>query len=411
MKNKIGYFILSTLMILFLSCSSDQDTDPIQNPPIEEQGSFEEFSETLNNFGFHSFLYLNQSEEGANLLISPLSIATALYMTMNGTDGQTLEEFRETLLAQKFYSNGINTHYETLLGQLESSNDAVQLNLNNALFYDDQYVDLNHNYIETVSDVYQVDIQDADFGDAATVDLINSWAEEKTEGKIKEVLKEIKKDEILFLINALYMLADWKNGFDPDLTQERPFIKQNGEVTLNPFVSSDANRRYTKNDDYSAVDMLFSGDEFSMTFVMPEDELTNYISSFDLSTFTDWYQELYQDLQEGRVQLCLPKFEIANKILLKDMLIDLGMETAFESANLDRMGVFYGGQTYLSRVIHDAFLKLDEKGIEGAAVTTVGVGNESLPPQLCFNKPFLFIIRHIETNTPIFIGKMGDPNS
>jgi len=65
----------------------------------------------------------------------------------------------------------------------------------------------------------------------------------------------------------------------------------------------------------------------------------------------------------------------------------------------------------LTRVIHDTFLKIDEKGAEGAAVTTVGFGVESITQTIIFDRPFLIVLRHVESGVPIFIGKISDPNA
>ena len=396
-------------LFVFTSCNDSTPTQPIDDPDLETQGDFDEFNEVVLDFAYESLLFLNNREE-ENLLFSPLSIESALYMTMNGTDGKTLEEFRTALRIGSFYSNGINTHYKTLLEKLDPKDNRTSLSSNNTVFFDDQWVDLDENFINVIKDNFEAEATDADFSDPSTVDLINNWAEENTEGKIKEVIKEIKQDEVLFLINALYFISDWEIGFDPDYTFPNTFTKSDGSEVTAPFMVSDDIRNYVITEDYSAVDLMLKGQDYSMTFILPSEDPKAFIGQFNLSSFKTWINELYQGLQNDRLQLDLPKFEMANKFLLNDMLIDMGMETAFDSANLDRMGQFYGGQTYISRVIHDAFLKIDEKGIEGAAVTTVGVGVESLPPSINLNRPFIFVVRHVETNTPIFIGKMGDPS-
>jgi serpin B len=406
---KMYKWVLLLSFGMMVSCGDESPSIQSDDPSIETQGDFEDFNEIVLDFAYQAFLNLNQSEED-NLLISPLSIESALYMTMNGTDGKTLEEFRTALLAQTFYPNGINNHYKTLVDKLSPVDNRTTVSLSNTVFFDDQWVDLEQDFIDVIDDVFEAKTTNADFSDPATVDLINDWAKDKTEGKIEEVLEEIKKDEVLFLINALYMLADWEIGFDPDLTHPKTFKKSNGTQVQVPFMSSDDNRNFVVNSEYSAIDLPFKGEDYSMTFVLPQTDVDQFIGGFDLASMREWVSGLYNEMQMDRVQLSIPKFEIANKLLLKDMLIEMGMETVFLSANLDRMGQFYGGQTYLSRVIHDAFLKVDEKGIEGAAVTTVGVGNESLPPQVTLDRPFLFIIRHVETNTPVFIGRLGDPS-
>ena len=175
---------------------------------------------------------------------------------------------------------------------------------------------------------------------------------------------------------------------------------------------SDDYRRFYQGQKFSAIDLKFTDDEYSMTFILPENDsnVYDFVNGYSEKEFYEFYIDLYANkLQEGRIMIRIPKFEIEAHKNMKDILEKMGMETAFDDADLSNMGTF-PGHTYISRVLHDTFLKIDEKGAEGAAVTTVGIGVESLPPQIEFSRPFLFVIRHVETNTPIFIGKLGDPS-
>ncbi|MDX1408461.1 MAG: serpin family protein, partial [Saprospiraceae bacterium] len=112
-----------------------------------------------------------------------------------------------------------------------------------------------------------------------------------------------------------------------------------------------------------------------------------------------------------RLQLYLPKFETEYKIKLNEVLKALGMSVAFSTseANLTRLGNAPEGNLYISRVEHKTFLKIDEKGAEGAAVTSVGIGVTSLPPQIAFDRPFMIVLRDRQVNTVVFIGKIENP--
>jgi serine protease inhibitor len=52
---------------------------------------------------------------------------------------------------------------------------------------------------------------------------------------------------------------------------------------------------------------------------------------------------------------------------------------------------------------------MDEKGVEGAAVTSIGFGVNSIPPTFMFNQPFVLVLRHVATNTLVFMGYIADP--
>ena len=95
---------------------------------------------------------------------------------------------------------------------------------------------------------------------------------------------------------------------------------------------------------------------------------------------------------------------------MKASLTRLGIVDAFNKSNADlsNLGIA-DGNLFITKALHDTYLKIDEKGAEGAAVTTVGIGATSLPPSIHLNRSFLFYIRHIDTGAIVFIGKMEDP--
>lgn len=407
MKNT--YFVLLALLLAMTSCNDA--TDEPTNPHPPSTGDEVDFQKMVIDYGLATFQNV-VAEDDDNVLISPLSLETALYMTMNGTNGNTLEEFRTVLKADKFYPEGVNSHYKKLIQDLSPKNSSTTLGLANTVFYDESMVTFRDEFKDVIRDVFDGDFNKEEFTDASTVDVINDWAKDNTEDRIKKILDNIQADEALFLINALYFQADWEKGFEAQSTQRGEFTTADNDVKMVDLMFSDDIRRFYQGVEFSALDMKFSDDEYSMTFILPGNGLNaaDFVGSYTEEDFYDFYIDLYANkLQEGRIMTRIPKFEIEAHKNMKDILVEMGMETAFDGADLSNMGSF-PGNTYISRVLHDTFLKIDEKGAEGAAVTTVGVGVESLPPSIEFTRPFLFIIRHVETNTPIFIGKLGDPS-
>ena len=96
---------------------------------------------------------------------------------------------------------------------------------------------------------------------------------------------------------------------------------------------------------------------------------------------------------------------------MNDVLKQLGMNIAFDPGRADFSNFGEAtGNLFINRVVHKTYLKLDETGVEGAAVTGVGVGVTSAPPPIEFNRPFMTILMHKETQMPLFIGKIENPN-
>jgi serine protease inhibitor len=107
----------------------------------------------------------------------------------------------------------------------------------------------------------------------------------------------------------------------------------------------------------------------------------------------------------------LPKFEVEYDLNLKDVLTTLGMGVAFEKgiADFTKLGHSPQGPLYISRVMHKVKLGIDEYGAEGAAATAVVISADSAPPSILFDRPFYFVLRHVETQALLFIGLVGNP--
>ena len=60
--------------------------------------------------------------------------------------------------------------------------------------------------------------------------------------------------------------------------------------------------------------------------------------------------------------------------------------------------------------VHKAYIKVDEKGTEAAAVTMIGMAGSGLPPEpviFCADKPFTFVIRDNISEEILFIGEFS----
>lgn len=407
-------FLLIIALSLF-SCAEDTPgiIDPSPNDPeeptLQDQGTEEDLQNAMIDFGFKTFLQIqNDDPSEENILISPLSIETALYMASNGAADETLTEMRDAMELGTFYPSGINATYENVIAEINAdASDKTFMNSAQAAFYNPNLFDIDEDFKSNLEDFYSADVYD----DRFNVEEINGWADEKTNGRIPKVLEQIKEDEFMFVMNALYFLGDWDKPFAAESTFDRNFNFVDGRRPTVKMMNNDSGFSHHIGDDLSAVDLLFADQKFAMTFIRPEKDLNSFLGDHDFNSMSDRYHDLITDqLGEERLDLYLPKFEIKYKRELSTDLKEMGMPRAFDmnTAQFQKVGNA-GGNIYLSRVIHDTFLKIDEKGAEGAAVTTVGFGVESVPPTIVFDKPFLVVLRHIETGIPIFIGKISDP--
>jgi serpin B len=342
-------------------------------------------------------------------MISPLSVSYALGMTMNGAAGTTLDAFYDVLHFGDLTNADVNESYKDLMDQLVHLDDKVEFSIANSIWYKlgyqvfDEFVTTNQSYFDAA-------VRELDFSDPQAVEIINGWIEDKTNDKIKDMLDFIPSNAVMYLINAIYFNATWKYEFDKNETRKGTFYLEVGSSHPADFMKVNGAFNYTVTDDFSAVEMPYGDSTFSMVVMLPSGERTtgDLISQMDLSRWTIWFQ----NPTVQNVQIELPKFKYGFKSLLNDHLIDLGLGIAF-SGGADFSRITTMADLYISRVIHQTFIDVQEEGTEAAAATIVELRETSSggdqTPIFRVDKPFLYVIKENSTGAIIFMGKVGKP--
>jgi serpin B len=108
----------------------------------------------------------------------------------------------------------------------------------------------------------------------------------------------------------------------------------------------------------------------------------------------------------------MPKFEYQSEFGLKESLGQMGMSDAFDPGRADFSGIDGGyGGLFITEIRHKTFISVDEEGTEAAAATGVVVGTVSAFPtkEIVINRPFIYLIRDVETGAILFIGRVLNP--
>ena len=210
---------------------------------------------------------------------------------------------------------------------------------------------------------------------------------------------------LAYLMNAVYFKAGWTQPFDPDLTSDALFHLSDGSSEPVQLMMRDDTLRYGVGADYTAVDLLYAGQAFSMTILLPDfgTDLSEIVERMDPE---EWGQ-LTADLETTRVQLFLPRFELEWEGSFNDALGAMGMGIAFEPGSADLSRLFESGHGWIDQVKQKSFVRVDEEGTEAAAVTSVVI-IDSAPPQLRADRPFLFVIRERLSGTVLFLGAIRE---
>jgi serpin B len=371
------------------------------------------------NTAFAFDLYQALKEKDGNLFYSPHSISVALAMTYAGARGETADQMADTL---KFLLEQERLHpaFNWLDVELASRGEGAQgkdgegfrLNIVNAIWGQKDYSFLAE-FLDVLAENYGAGLRILDFMNETEKSrvTINEWVSDQTEDRIKDLIPQGAIDALtrLVLTNAIYFNAAWAYPFDEDRTANGSFylLNNGGQVTV-PMMRQTESFGYTDEEGYQAVELLYDGDELSMVILLPT---SGNFQAFEEELQAQKVSDIIGGLQPAQVALTMPKFEFDSEFSLKDALEGMGMPIAFSGA-ADFSGMTGTRDLCISEVLHKAFVSVDEAGTEAAAATAVIMRETAMPDQpieVTIDRPFIFLIRDIETGAVLFVGRVLNP--
>lgn len=393
----------------------DQDDDvpedePEQNftakAPIE---SVFDMVNSSNEFTFDMYKHLVDGDE--NVFFSPYSISTALGMAFEGARGQTALEMARVLN----FSLDNQIRWDIMLefqNYFNSNSSNYNLSTANA-FWLAENGELKEEYRTALITYYLAYGEELDFaGDpVGSAEKINTWVENNTNGKIKDIISERSINALTYLVltNAIYFKSDWKYQFDTSATSDMTFVTSDDEYLQTEMMhlhDENITFNYSANQDVKMLQLPYKGNELSMYILLP---IMNNITELESSLSTGLISELKNNLTSQEVDIYLPKFKFEQKYELTNYLSDMGMPTAFTEA-ADFSGINDSG-LYINSVIHQSFIEVNEAGTEAAAATVVIMSFGFNPTSFNANHPFIFFIEHEETGQILFMGKVENPSA
>jgi serpin B len=403
------------------ACSKDDGPEIVGKLPVNEtnlqnlvevKSNYAEKLTQDNDFALDLLRTTAKFNDKPNLLISPLSVAMALNMTMNGAVGETLDEMLTALRVAGYTPEQVNAYSKKLLQALASVDPNVKLSIANSIWYR-QELPVLAPFIETNVDSYSAAVEKADFKAPVMVDRINKWVFDNTGGKIEKVLDDIPEDAVMYLINAIYFKCAWEYAFDKSKTTDKPFLNSNGSSSPVPTMALEAELKYGEDDNAAYLELPYANKTFSMVIALPHTDKTvaDVVENLDAERWNAAMTNMY----EHKVNLNLPRFTFKGDYLLNEgILPEMGMQKAFDKyqADFSNMAVLNPDtRLYISRVIHKTFIEVAEEGTEAAAVTVVEMyATSTVSGPLTFNvdRPFVFAIKENTTGTILFAGSVGE---
>ncbi len=392
--------------------------------PAVDAADYQQAIDGNSAFAFALLAQLTASDDG-NLVMSPLSVSTALAMTYAGARGDTATQMAGALhfdlsadklhpalnkLSMQIADENVPEHHT------EEGDKSVRLALVNATWAQKDY-QFVPAYLDTLAVNYGAGVRLMNFEQdpSGCRDVINQWVADQTQNKIQNLLTPdaIDASTRLVLTNALYFYGSWALPFDRQNTADGTFhTLAAGDVTAS-FMHRTDYYKYAEGDGYQVVDLPYDGNQLAMRVVLPAAGRFAQVRS---TLSTSWLAGVDAAMASfsGEVSVALPKFKFDyGSKSLKPALQALHMTDAFALPPADFSGMDASKQLYVSDVLHKAFIGVDEDGTEAAAATAVIMNFGGIPDQpkdFSVDRPFLFMIRDT-SGTLLFVGQVTNPGA
>lgn len=401
---------LTMLTLGLTGCSVDA---PVVNPsgdvikPIVRPSGESTGNKFVLGDDFQILKYMTNDE---NYMVSPFSLKMAMMLAANGAEGDTQKEILDV-----FGIENLDEYNEYAKGLIEKYNStkSVKLNVANSIWLNQDEAGKDIEFTDAYKDIiekYYYGKADEEKADKISK-KINDWIEEKTNNKIQNMLDESKRAEFLaVLVNTIYFKGEWAEQFEEYATNKEIFTSNDSSKKKIDFMHKTEMYRFYEDENMKMVRVPYKGNDTAMYFVLPTNE-----DKMDIKSALD-------NMEFYKVRLSIPKFKTEYKLSFKDILMDLGINKAFDELSAEFKGKMFEGvlpeeNVYVDDVLQKTFIEVDEKGTEAAAATAVVLEkNASIAPgqeiikEFKADRPFIYFIMDENTKEVLFIGEYAYAN-
>lgn len=358
----------------------------------------------IQEYSWKLFLTLDQdTEQNENVMLSPYANCVSLDLIAKAAGGQSLTEIEEVLGLPE---SSLCSAAQTLMSTQGRDEDKNGLTLCSSIWLDQKYLgDVNEDYLRSAkedlnSEVWKLDLKKDGLRE------INDWASKGTDGRIKEVLKEVPDDPAAFLCSLMDFQGKWENPYHAEDVNNGIFQNADGTQSNIPFMES-YEWQIIHSEDFVGFLKPFEDERYVMMALLPADEersIDEVLS--DLS-----YEQLMEKTrpeQDLEALVYLPKFSIETKANLIPVLKDLGITSVFDPRLADLSGLSKSTNLVIDQINHNCALIVEEEGAKASAVESVGIVAESAwineSMEIRFDRPFFAAILDMQQNVPIIMG-------
>lgn len=358
-------------------------------------------------FALELFNKIAEENKGDNIAFSPFSAQVALFMQMNGANGNTLEEMKRATHTEAFSMDEINTYYKTLLGSLEEEENCyaedgaqeTKINIANGLWANVS-VPFKQEFIASCTSFYNADVESIVF-DTNGMNNIDGWLSNKTDGLIPSADINLNPNTLLVLVNSLLFKSGWQVGLGQELLPlDKTFHNNDGTSGIVPSLVFDNAIIYKAEDYQAGILALGTSDRYTFTAYLPNDNNADFALTDNI-----WQKTVEGKKDKATVQI--PCFNVETGYDLKPSLINMGIIAAFEKNGDADFSNMSTQNSYIDIFKQINTFSVDENGTmaaSGTIVVDVPISSGPASEEFIIDRPFYFTIEDNINGTILYAG-------
>ena len=395
MKKVISLILVLTMCFAFAACTVEPEGETLAlaseafdvKYSDSEQEEYKEFIEKLDAFAAKlTYEVYADSNKQSNICISPVSVYMALALATECSNGETREEilnavgvtydevknFTKLLYAfsNREYSYTDKMHNKNILAFEELANS----------IWASKNITFKEEGINNLANDYNCDLFKVNFKNGEGEKLISDYIKEKTHGIIDSDV-ELSSDTLITLINTFYLKEIWNDDSDEELKladKEYNFKNADGSVANTKLLQGYYfNGKAYEGEGYTSF-YTRTEHNFDIKFIVPTDghtleEVFTADNIYNVNNLGDYGYKDEENKLKHHTRVLFPKYKASFDGDLAEILKnDFGIHDLFDIGQCDFSNVT-DTPIFCNKVIHKCSIDVNDKGIEGAAVTVIAM--------------------------------------
>ncbi|XP_050007375.1 alpha-1-antitrypsin 1-6-like [Alexandromys fortis] len=402
-----GLLLLAGLCALLPRTQTTDDEDPY-DPSI---GSWQcrKVALTICNVSISLFKELTQQSRDGNIFFSPISVVASILTLSLGAEGNDSQRILEALKLNKTGLSEAEIH-KCFQYFLRATNQPAEMSpmISGSSVFIHQGLKLVDKSLKGIKDLYASEVISTNFRESSKAKAqINNHMMKKTKKEIGTMVKELKNDTFLALMNYIIWNGKIIRYYSCHFLRMEDFHVDHQKTIKVPMINNVGLFHLFRVRDLSSMVLVYTSPQvipFTF-FILPDHGKMHEVEQ--RLTYPD-FRRMFQQFSLRTVKVQIPRLLVPETHGVESVVNLLGISPLFKKAAISSVAVEDTVQKSF-KVVSKAMLTLDGKDISTSPSSCLKKDEWAAVPLFQLNRPFLIFAQERTNSIPLFLGRVAIP--